>query len=150
MHNRLSIQDAARAIRAGETTATELVRNCLDRIDRLEGEIRAWVSVDREGALGEAKRLDGLAKAGDFLGPLHGIPVGIKDIVDIAGQPTKAGSPLRDRHVADRDAEVVRRLRRHGAIVLGKTVTTEFACFDPPVTRNPWNRDRTPGGSSSG
>jgi aspartyl-tRNA(Asn)/glutamyl-tRNA(Gln) amidotransferase subunit A len=86
----------------------------------------------------------------DWLGPLHGIPVGIKDIIDVAGWPTRCGSPLRTGHVAERDAAVVTALRDAGAIILGKTVTTEWAGFDPPVTRNPWNLEHTPGGSSSG
>ena len=87
---------------------------------------------------------------GEFRGPLHGIPIGIKDIVDVAGWPTEAGSPLRRGQIAQRDATLVAKLREAGAILLGKTVTTEFACFDPPPTRNPWNLQRTPGGSSSG
>jgi aspartyl-tRNA(Asn)/glutamyl-tRNA(Gln) amidotransferase subunit A len=81
---------------------------------------------------------------------LHGIPVGIKDMIDVAGMPTKAASSLRATHLAERDATVVTRLRQAGAIILGKTVTTEWACFDPPPTRNPWNLNHTPGGSSSG
>ena len=89
-------------------------------------------------------------KTANALGPLHGIPVGIKDIIDVAGWPTKCGSPLREGHVAERDAAVVTSLRKAGAIILGKTVTTEWAGFDPPPTRNPWNLDHTPGGSSSG
>jgi aspartyl-tRNA(Asn)/glutamyl-tRNA(Gln) amidotransferase subunit A len=83
-------------------------------------------------------------------GPLHGIPIGVKDIIDVAGLATEAGSPLLKGRVAERDAPVVARLRAAGAIVLGKTVTTEFACFDPSPTRNPWNLEHTPGGSSSG
>jgi aspartyl-tRNA(Asn)/glutamyl-tRNA(Gln) amidotransferase subunit A len=81
---------------------------------------------------------------------LHGVPIGIKDIIDVADWPTRAGSPTRTNHVASSDAELVRRLRKAGAIILGKTVTTEFACFDPARTRNPWNTERSPGGSSSG
>ena len=86
----------------------------------------------------------------ESLGPLHGIPVAIKDIIDVAGWPTRCGSPLRTGHVAAKDAAVVARLKKAGAIILGKTVTTEWASFDPPPTRNPWNLDHTPGGSSSG
>jgi Asp-tRNA(Asn)/Glu-tRNA(Gln) amidotransferase A subunit family amidase len=84
------------------------------------------------------------------VGPLHGIPIGIKDIIDVAGWPTLCGSKLREGHVAEKDAAVVANLRKAGAIVLGKTVTTEWASFDPPPTRNPWNLNHTPGGSSSG
>ena len=101
-------------------------------------------------ARASAPRLGDELCAGHDRGPLHGIPLGIKDIVDVAGWPTRAASPLREEHVAQRDATIVARLREAGAILLGKTVTTEFASFDPPPTQNPWNLERTPGGSSSG
>jgi aspartyl-tRNA(Asn)/glutamyl-tRNA(Gln) amidotransferase subunit A len=116
----------------------------------LETTYRAWVLVDAEGARRRAGELDDLRRRGQSAGPLHGIPLGVKDIFDTAGWPTLAGSPLRAGHVAAVDAPLVRRLRESGAILLGKTVTTEFACFDPPPTRNPWNPAHTPGGSSSG
>ena len=132
------------------SSASELVEQCLARIDRYEPQLRAWVLVDPEAARETARRLDDESRQGKSRGPLHGIPIGIKDIVDVAGWPTKAGSRLRENHRAERDAEIVTRLRDAGAIILGKTVTTEFASFDPPPTRNPWNLDRTPGGSSSG
>ena len=106
--------------------------------------------VDEEDALRTAQLLGDLLRRGTDLGPLHGIPIGVKDIVDVAGWPTLAGSKTRTGNVADENADVVTRLRRAGAVMLGKTVTTEFACFDPPPTRNPWNRQHTPGGSSSG
>lgn len=129
---------------------SELVRACLAQVDRWEDHIHAWVRLDAEGALAAAAELDREQDEGRWRGPLHGIPVGVKDIVDVAGWPTLAGSTTRLGHVAEADAPVVRRLRAAGAIVLGKTVTTEFASFDPPSTRNPWNLQRTPGGSSSG
>lgn len=134
----------------GELTAAELVEACLARIERLEPSYRAWVLVDIEGARPRAAELDAERGRGQLAGPLHGIPLGIKDIFDVAGFPTLAGSALRAGHVAREDAPVVRRLRQAGAILLGKTVTTEFACFDPPPSKNPWNRAHTPGGSSSG
>ncbi|MGD9646634.1 MAG: amidase [Pirellulales bacterium] len=149
-HRFPTISTAARELRAGRVTATELVDGCLARIDRLEPSIKAWVSIDVDGARRLAREQDAEAAAGRFRGPLHGMPIGIKDIVDIAGLPTGAGSPLRAGHVATADAPIVTRLRAAGAIVLGKTVTTEFASFDPPPTRNPWNLQRTPAGSSSG
>jgi aspartyl-tRNA(Asn)/glutamyl-tRNA(Gln) amidotransferase subunit A len=145
-----SIAKAAREMRDGRLTAADLVGHCLARIEQLETDVRAWVHIDPEGARREARRLDELAKEDEWLSPLHGIPVGIKDIIDVAGWPTRCGSPLREGHVARSDAAVVASLKKAGAIILGKTVTTEWACFDPPPTRNPWNRDRTPGGSSSG
>lgn len=145
-----TIAKAALLMEAGELRPSELVESCLARIDQLESRLHAWVLVDADGARREAQRQDKLLARGETLGPLHGIPVGIKDLIDVAGWPTKCGSPLREGHIADRDAAVISSLRKAGAIILGKTVTTEWASFDPPPTRNPWNLERTPGGSSSG
>ncbi|MBX3412541.1 MAG: amidase [Pirellulales bacterium] len=141
---------AARALRAGRTSPLELVEQSLERIAALEDRLQAWVSVDTIGARAAALALGQESLRGAWRGPLHGIPLGIKDIVDVAGWPTQAGSPLRASHLAAHDATIVDRLRSAGAIILGKTVTTEFASFDPPPTRNPWNLEHTPGGSSSG
>ncbi len=145
-----TIADASRKLRGGEIQPLDLVEYCLAQIERWEDRIQAWVLVDKQGALAEAERQSNLINDGIDPGPLAGIPIGVKDIIDVAGWPTQAGSPLREHEIAERDAELVRRLRDAGAIILGKTVTTEFACFDPPKTRNPWNLERTPGGSSSG
>lgn len=141
---------ASQQIAAGRTSPTECVERCLAQIDAHEGRLHCWVSVDRQGARQVARRLDAEIAQNRNRGPLHGIPVGIKDIIDVAGMPTLAGSTLRAGHAAKRDAPLVARLRAAGAIILGKTVTTEFACFDPAPTRNPWNILHTPGGSSSG
>jgi len=141
----------AEAMQAGLTTSVQIVKTCLSRIDDREPELRAWVSVDRSGALAIAAERDHERSAGKIRGPLHGIPIGIKDIVDVKGMITGAGSPLMTQGPpVDRDAELVGLLRGAGAVILGKTVTTQFACFDPPPTRNPWNLAHTPGGSSSG
>jgi aspartyl-tRNA(Asn)/glutamyl-tRNA(Gln) amidotransferase subunit A len=145
-----TIAKAAQLMRAGELRPSDLVEHCLVRFDEFETAIHAWVLVDAEGARREARRLGEMADKGQWLGPLHGIPIGIKDIIDVAGWPTRCGSPLRTGHVATEDAPVVARLRKAGTIILGKTVTTEWAGFDPPPTRNPWNAGHTPGGSSSG
>jgi Asp-tRNA(Asn)/Glu-tRNA(Gln) amidotransferase A subunit family amidase len=145
-----TIAGAAQALRAGEVTSLSLVERCLARIDACESRIKAWVSVDRDGARQRAQVLDDETRAGRWRGALHGIPLGIKDIIDMAGLPTGAGSKQMAQSVAARDATLVRQLRDAGAIFLGKTVTTQFACFDPPPTRNPWNTEHTPGGSSSG
>jgi len=145
-----TIYEAADQLRAGSLRSLELVEHCLARIERFEDRVRAWVSVDADGARTQARELDDQLRAGRWRGRLHGIPIGIKDIVDVAGSPTLAGSRLRAGHRAVRDATLVARLRAAGAVILGKTVTTEFACFDPPPTRNPWNLTRTPAGSSSG
>jgi Asp-tRNA(Asn)/Glu-tRNA(Gln) amidotransferase A subunit family amidase len=154
---RETIIGAATALARGEITCEGLLERCLSRIDAWDGQIHAWVSVDRDGARRLARECDTeLARrrsegSVESLSPLFGIPIGVKDIIDIAGQPTGAGSELRATGPpAERDAPVVRKLRDAGAIILGKTVTTQFACFDPPPTCNPWNLERTPGGSSSG
>ncbi|HLJ10211.1 MAG TPA: amidase [Planctomycetaceae bacterium] len=144
-----TIAGVARALRAREETCVAVVERCLAQIDAWEPEIHAWVSMDRDGARAQALELDRDIGAGHWRGTLHGIPIGIKDLVDIAGRPTTAGASWLSQN-AEADALIVARLRAAGAIILGKTVTTQFACFDPPPTRNPWNLERTPGGSSSG
>jgi aspartyl-tRNA(Asn)/glutamyl-tRNA(Gln) amidotransferase subunit A len=145
-----TLHDAAGSIRSGRASPVELLEACLQRIDRLEPRVRAWVFVDRPGARAEAERLTAELRRGQWRGPLHGIPVGIKDIFDVFDWPTAAGSRLWARSIARHDATVVERLRQAGAVFVGKTVTTQYASFDPPPTRNPWNTERTPGGSSSG
>ena len=130
----------------------ERVENALEAIEKLNPQLNAWVLVDRKGARQAADELTAELKSGACRGPLHGMPVGIKDIVDVRGMPTRAGSTLTDERPAKRDAPVVAALRRAGAVILGKTVTVEFACFDPSPTLNPWSKNltHTPGGSSSG
>lgn len=147
----LTATEAAAQIQAGQLSPVELVRALLARIERLEPELRAWVTLDAEGALEAARAAEQTARrGGSELGPLHGVPIALKDIYYVKGLPTTAGfGPLAD-FVPDRDAAAVQKLRAAGAIVLGKTVTTQFAYADPPPTRNPWRADRTPGGSSSG
>src|SRR5436190_19232511 len=144
-----TITAAAEFIRTGELTPSDLLEQCLARVDRYEERVRAWVYIDREGAREQAARLTAEVKQ-NYRGPLHGIPVGIKDIIDVFDMPTGCGSKRWAQSYARRDATCVERLRQAGAVILGKTVTTAYASFDPPVTRNPWNLERTPGGSSSG
>jgi aspartyl-tRNA(Asn)/glutamyl-tRNA(Gln) amidotransferase subunit A len=150
MHEPLTIVEASDRIRSGKLSPIELLEQCLARIDRYEDRVRAWVYLDREGAREQAERLTAELKQNNYRGPLHGIPIGIKDIIDVFDMPTGCGSKLWANSYARRDAAVVERLRLAGAIILGKTVTTAYASFDPAVTRNPWNLERTPGGSSSG
>ena len=141
---------AVRAIRSGTLRVTELADVLLGRIERLDQRIHAWVAVDREGALARARQLDDDVQHGRLL-PLHGLPIGVKDVVDVAGLPTRAGyAPYARRPPAERDAAIVEQFRSLGAVILGKTETTQFAHADPAPTRNPWNLERTPGGSSSG
>jgi len=142
----LSATDAAHAIESGALTAERLVRDCLDRIEAREPTVNAWVHLAAEAALAEARALD----RGPRLGPLHGIPVGVKDVIDTHDQPTQCGSPIYAGHRPFADAGCVAMLRAAGAIVLGKTVTTEFATREPGPTANPHDPAFTPGGSSSG
>ncbi len=146
----LSLFHAGELMRKGQLSAEGLVLSCLERIEARQPEIRAWVTLDAEGALEAARRMDREARARRWRGPLHGIPLGIKDIFDVKGMETKAGSEAYEGGIAERDADSVARLREAGAIFLGKTVTTEFAHRHPSATRNPWNTAHTPGGSSSG
>jgi len=148
--SQFTLAEVARRYRAGTLSPVDVIEECLRRIDRYEPQVRAWVSVDADAARAQARRAAEEFAAGREPGKLAGIPIGIKDLIDVAGWPTLAGSITRAGHVAEEDAPLVAHLRQAGAILLGKTVTTEFACFDPPMTRNPWNLAHTPGGSSSG
>lgn len=146
----MSAGDAAAAIRNGTVTSEELVQACLDHIDQLEDKVEAWAFLDPELALEQARKADLALQTGAALGPLHGIPVGIKDIIDTYDMPTEDGTILHAGRQPLEDATIIRRLREAGAIILGKTVTTELAVFAPSKTRNPHDLERTPGGSSSG
>ncbi len=146
----LSIRDALRLMREGELKAEELILSCLARIRSREQSIHAWVEVAEEKALSEARECDDAFRAGGWKGELHGIPIGVKDIIDVRGLWTRAGCSAYPARVAEADAAAVRQLRDAGAILLGKTETTAFATNDPTITRNPWNTEHTPGGSSSG
>ena len=146
----LTAHEAAQHIRQRELSPVALVEALLQQIDRLEPQVQAWVTLDGSGALATAKQLASEAQAGTFRGPLHGVPIGVKDIYWTAGLKTTCGSRIFTDHVPTYDATAVTRLKQAGAIILGKTVTTEFATADPGPTHNPWNLDHTPGGSSSG
>jgi aspartyl-tRNA(Asn)/glutamyl-tRNA(Gln) amidotransferase subunit A len=129
----------------------DAVQACLDRIADVDEHVKAWVSVDSAGALTAAAEMNREANDGMLRGPLHGVPVAIKDICDVVGWPTRCNSRTRsDAQLASADAEIVTALRTAGAIILGKTHTTEFAYYDPSPARNPHNIGHTPGGSSSG
>ena len=144
------VVDAVRALRAGSLGPVELLEECLERIEASEPEVGAWVRIDADNARRAAARQAELPREEARGLPLLGVPIGVKDIIDVAGLPTRAGSALRAGHGAERDAPIVKVLRDLGAIVLGKTETTQFACTDPARTRNPWKVDHSPGGSSAG
>lgn len=146
----LTATEIVKGVRAGSLSPVAAVEACLARIAETEPALRAWVHLDGEGALKTARALEAEARAGRFRGPLHGVPVGIKDIYHVAGMVTTAGAGVFAHERPQTDATSVARLRVAGAVILGKTATTEFAYADPAETRNPWNLDHTPGGSSSG
>ena len=146
----MSAGDAAATIREGRITSEELTAACLDQIARLEDQVAAWAFLEPDLALEQARKADQALQAGMPLGPLHGIPVGIKDIIDTKDMPTEDGTVLHAGRRPLVDATVVSRLREAGAVIMGKTVTTELAVFGPGKTRNPHDLARTPGGSSSG
>lgn len=148
--NELGAADVVSGIRDGTFTAAEVTRACLARIDARDGEVRAWVHLDPDHALDQATTADQWQRAGSTLGPLHGVPIGIKDIFDTSDYLTEWGSPICAGRQPTRDSTVVARLRDAGAVILGKTVTAEFAAWRPGPTRNPHDLTRTPGGSSSG
>jgi len=146
----VSLSDAAAAIRARTLSPVEYAEALFRVMDRIESRLEAWVTVDRESVLSEARKCETEARGGSVRGPLHGVPIGIKDIFYTKGLRTTMGSVLFKDFLPDCDARAVSKLKEAGAIVLGKTVTTVFANLDPGPTRNPWNLEHTPGGSSSG
>lgn len=148
--NEMTASEMVAAIKAGKCSSEDIVRACLDRIDERELAVKAWAYLDHGHAITQAKAADEQVKLGGELGPLHGIPVGLKDIIDTADMPTECGSDhFKGRRPAN-DATVVSLLRNAGAVILGKTITTEFALTGQRGTTNPHDPTRTPGGSSSG
>src|SRR5262249_55608820 len=146
----LSAAEAARSIREGRITSVELVQGCLERVREVDGAVQAWGVLGPGHALGPARGGGGYRVGGPPLGGARGGSVGLKDIIDTADMPTENGSVLHAGRTPSRDASVVSLLRAAGAIVMGKTVTTEFATRTPGKTRNPHDPAHTPGGSSSG
>ncbi len=142
----LSAIEASRQLADRTISSTELVRSSLERIAAREPRVHAWAYLDSQDALDQARQRD----AEKPRSALHGIPVGIKDIIDTRGMRTSLGSPLYANRIPETDAQCITRLRACGAVILGKTATTEFAYFHPANTTNPLDPDRTPGGSSSG
>jgi Asp-tRNA(Asn)/Glu-tRNA(Gln) amidotransferase A subunit family amidase len=144
--NTLTASEIARRIDSGTLTAEAVIRSHLERIDKRDADVLAWSHLARDAALRQARALD----SGPRKGLLHGVPMGVKDIIDSYDQPTRYGSPIYAKHQPLADAATIALARDAGAILLGKTVTTEFANRHPGPTRNPHNPDHTPGGSSSG
>jgi Asp-tRNA(Asn)/Glu-tRNA(Gln) amidotransferase A subunit family amidase len=148
--NWLSAGDAARALRDGAFSAEQLMQACLARVREADPQVQAWAYLDEAHALAQARSRDLDRSEGRPTGPLHGIPVAIKDIIDTCDMPTEDGTVLHAGRTPDADAAAVSMLRAAGAVIMGKTVTTECATYSPGKTRNPHNPEHTPGGSSSG
>ena len=146
----LDAAEAVACLRRGEFRSVALVEACLARIAERDAEVEAWAQLDREFALDQARACDAAREAGEAGGPLHGLPVGVKDIFDTHGLPTENGSVLDAGRQPTEDCTVVVLLKEAGAVIMGKTVTTELAVYSPGKTRNPHNPEHTPGGSSSG
>jgi Asp-tRNA(Asn)/Glu-tRNA(Gln) amidotransferase A subunit family amidase len=146
----ISATEAARLIRDGVISSEQFTEACLERIAAVDGQIQAWTFLEPDHALQQARAADQRRLSGAPIGPLHGVPVAIKDIFDTADMPTEYGSVIYAGRTPSRDASAVSMLRAAGAIIMGKTVTTEFAYFSPGKTRNPHDPEHTPGGSSSG
>lgn len=146
-----SIREIAEEIHSGIITPTELVQETLERIDEKESDIQAFVTVMRDEAMQAADQAEREIRTGLYRGPLHGIPIAIKDLIAVKGVRTSAGSKVLNDHISQEDAAVIEQLRKAGAIIIGKANTYEFAYgpFSPP-TRNPWDPARTAGGSSGG
>lgn len=148
--NSLTAMEAVNSIASGSLSSVDLVQSCLDQISKTDNEINAWAYLDSENALKQAEECDRIRKEGKATGPLHGIPVGLKDVIDTSDMPTEFGTPIFEGHQPHKDARIVERLRESGAVIMGKTVTTELAFMHPSKARNPHDLNRTPGGSSSG
>jgi len=146
----LTAVEAVEQIRSGRISSVDLVTACLERISETDDAIGAWAYLNRDQALTQAQAMDEMRRTGKPLGALHGVPIGIKDIFDTSDMPTERGTPIHKNRQPDTDAAVISKLHEAGAVIMGKTVTTEFAFMHPAATRNPHNGDHTPGGSSSG
>ena len=146
----LSLIDAAADIRDGRITSAELVSDCLKRVDEVDSSVQAWAFLDRDHVLRQAAAADEHRRHGRATGPLHGVPVAVKDVFDTGDYGTELGSPFWAGRTPREDAVAVASLRAAGAVIMGKTVTAEYAYYHPGKTRNPHDRERTPGGSSSG
>ena len=146
----LPVHQLAEKIRKSELTSTELCTNYIDQIKKFEKDVKAWVHFDKKLLLEKADEADKHRKSGKPMGPLHGIPVALKDIIGTYDMPTECGTVLRKGKTQSQNAEIVDILKSAGAIIMGKTATSELAFLAPPATRNPHDYSRTPGGSSSG
>ena len=146
----LPVHQLAEKIKKSELSSTELCKNYIEQIDKFEKDVKAWVHLDKKLLLEKADEADNHRKSGKPMGPLHGIPIALKDIIGTYDMPTECGTVLRKGRTQSQNAEIVDILKSSGAIIMGKTATSELAFLAPPATRNPHDLTRTPGGSSSG
>ena len=146
----LSTNELVSKMKEGQISSTEVCKAYIERINKFEKDVKAWSFLDKKILLEKAEEADDYRKSGKPLGPLHGLPVALKDIIGTRDMPTECGTVLRKGMSGSQDSEIVNLLKISGAIIMGKTVTTEFAYFDPGKTTNPHDYLRTPGGSSSG
>ena len=145
-----SFADKAAQFLRGEDTPSNFLDRCIASINTQEPEVKAWVTTRLDAARAEAKTADNRYASGTPLSPVDGMPIGIKDVIQTRDMPTKFGSPIFENNETGFDSASVDALRRAGALIVGKSVTTEFAFVKPGPTRNPFNTTKTPGGSSSG
>ena len=146
----LKTNDLVEQLRKGQISSVEVCTQYIDRINNLEKDVNAWAHFNKKELLEKAEEADMDRKSGKPLGPLHGLPIAVKDIIGTLDMPTECGTVIRKKMTGSQDAEVVNLLKIAGAIIMGKTVTTELAYFHPGKTKNPHDYSRTPGGSSSG
>ena len=146
----LSVEEMASQIKNGQLTSVEVCKKYIERIDKFEKDIKAWAHFDEKILLEKAANADEHRRSGKPVGSLHGVPVALKDIIGTVDMPTECGTVIRKGKSYSQDAEIVELLHAAGAIVMGKTNTSELAYLGPPETTNPHDYSRTPGGSSSG
>ena len=146
----LSVHELVKQVKDAKLTSVEICQSYIERINKFEKDIKAWAHFDKKFLLEKAEEADNYKKSGKPTGSLHGIPVALKDIIDTYDMPTECGTVLRKGKTQSQNAEIVDLLKSAGAIIMGKTATSELAFLGPPVTRNPHDYSRTPGGSSSG
>ncbi len=146
----LSLEELAKKIRDAQLTSVEVCEKYIERIDKFEKDVKAWAHFDKKVLLEKATEADDHRRSGKPVGPLHGVPVAVKDIIGTVDMPTECGTIIRKGKSYSQNAEIIDLLHASGAIVMGKTATSELAYLGPPATTNPHDKDRTPGGSSSG
>ena len=146
----LSLEELAKKIKDAQLTSVEVCEKYIERIDKFEKDVKAWAHFDKKVLLEKATEADDHRRSGKPVGPLHGVPIAVKDIIGTIDMPTECGTVIRKGKSYSQNAEIIDLLHASGAIVMGKTATSELAYLGPPATTNPHDKDRTPGGSSSG